>query len=137
MTLSNQHQSGSAPLSTDTMPRELSAQQLAELFNLESAPGSTVSAATAAPSMAPPGAQAIGRSSAAALSGEKVTALWAEQSNRNAWAFFETAGWKRLSPSTDSGFSTLTLLAAHARACGSAPYCDEDPVGTISVMYVW
>jgi hypothetical protein len=99
------------------------------------AAGSTGSA----PSMSPPGTaggtavQAAG----ATISGQQVTSLWADATNRNAWAHLETAGWKTLSPLSDTGSTTMTLLAAHARATQSAPYLSEDPAGTIDVMYVW
>lgn len=94
-------------------------------------------AAAPEPTQQPPSTQAEAGAVGTALNGQKVTALWAEQSNRNAWANFQTSGWKRLSPLTDSGSTAMTLLAAHARATGSAPYADEDPAGTIAVMYVW
>lgn len=96
----------------------------------------TATAAAPEPTQEPPNA-AGARTAGTALNGQTVTALWAEQSNRNAWANFQTAGWKRLSPLTDAGSTAMTLLAAHARATGSAPYADEDPAGTIAVMYVW
>lgn len=31
----------------------------------------------------------------------------------------------------------MTLLAAHARATGSAPYADENRAGTIGTLYDW
>jgi hypothetical protein len=101
--------------------------------------GTAVGSTGSAPSMSPPGtaggtaAQAAG----ATISGQQVTSLWADATNRNAWANLETAGWKKLSPLTDSGSTTMTLLAAHARAAQSAPYLSENPAGTIDLMYVW
>jgi hypothetical protein len=94
---------------------------------------------TAVPTMAPPLVDAAATVNAVgtAISGQKVVATWAEQSNRNAWAYLQTAGWKKLSPLTDTGSTTMTLLAAHARATGSAPYADENPAGTIGTLYVW
>lgn len=109
----------------------------------ESSVGADASASAPAPTMTPPGIRAdddtAGAPSSAgvAISGQKVTALWAEQSHRNAWAHLQTAGWKKLSPMTDSGSTTMTLLAAHARATGTAPYLDEAPAGTLGTMYVW
>lgn len=144
MTTPTPHRPAAAPVlsSTDTAPREFSAQQLAELFemsvgDIQSTVIEAASADAGAPTMAPPGAQSAGLTIAAAISGQTITALWAEQSNRNAWAHLQTAGWKRLDPLTDGGSTALTLLAAHSRAVGSAPYVDENPAGTISVMYVW
>ena len=134
--------SAAIPSATDTIPRDLSAVELAELFELSTDDIHLGSTDVVSPRMAPPGAElahvgAAVASAAVAISGQHVTALWAEQSNRNAWAYLETAGWKRLNPLTDSGSTALTLLAAHARSTGSAPYVDENPAGTISVMYVW
>jgi hypothetical protein len=92
-----------------------------------------------APTMTPPqlGGAASATSARAGLSGQKVVALWAEQSNRNAWAHLQTAGWKKLSTLTDTGSTTMTPLAAHARATGSAPDLAVDSAGVIGTMYVW
>lgn len=105
--------------------------------------GQAAAAMGPAPTMAPP--QAAGGLTSAGLptsagtpiTGQKVVATYAEQSNRNAWAYLQTAGWKKLSDLTDTGSTTMTLLAAHARATGSAPYVDESPAGTIGTLYVW
>ena len=89
--------------------------------------------------MAPPGTASSVTASAAGLtiSGQKVKALWADQANRNSWAYLETAGWKRLSTLSDNGSTNMTLLAGHARATGHAPYANEEPAGTLAHMYVW
>ncbi len=104
------------------------------------APGTgEASAETAAgppPTMAPP-QTGMPAEAGAAVTGKRVLATWAEQSNRNAWVYLDTVGWKKLSPLTDTGSTTMTILAAHARATGSAPYADENPAGTIGVLYVW
>lgn len=102
--------------------------------------GSSVAATTGpAPTMAPPQAAQAGLPDSAGtpITGQKVVATYAEQTNRNAWAYLSTAGWKKLSDLTDTGSTTMTLLAAHARATGSAPYVDENPAGTIGTLYVW
>ena len=134
--------SAAIPSATDTIPRDLTAVELAELFELSTEDIHLGSTEVFHPRMTPPGIEiareaAISAEVSVAISGQHVTALWAEQSNRNAWAYLESAGWKRLNPLTDSGSTALTLLAAHARSTGSAPYVDENPAGTISVMYVW
>lgn len=91
-----------------------------------------------APTIAPPGQPSRATKSAGTgISGQRVACLYAEQTNRNAWAYLEKAGWKKLNPRTDSGSTVMTLLAAHARATGHAPVLDENPAGTISLMYVW
>lgn len=130
-------QPSSAPLPTDTMPRQLSAQDLAELFALSVAEIEVEAPPANVPDMDPPGSVFSRESAGIAISGQLITALWAEQSNRNAWIFLQTSGWKRLDPLTDTGSTALTLLAAHARATGSTPYADENPAGTINALYVW
>jgi len=126
-----------APRPTDTMPRQLSAEELADLFALNVAEIEVEAARPTEPRMSPPGSLSAREGANSALSGEPITALWADQSNRNAWVFLQTSGWKRLDPLTDTGSTVLTLLAAHARAVGSAPYADENPAGTLTAMHVW
>jgi len=142
MTMTNNRTGGgrtsaAAPRPTDTMPRQLSAEDLADLFALSPSEIEVEAAPAGTPDMDPPGTLLARRSAGTTLSGQLITALWAEQSNRNAWVFLQTAGWKRLDPLTDVGSTALTLLSAHARAVASAPYADENPAGTISSMYVW
>jgi hypothetical protein len=121
----------------DLSPREIALVRAdsAAITNVGVAAGSTGSV----PSMSPPGTAggAAAQAAGATISGQQVTSLWAEATNRNSWAHLETAGWKKLSPLTDTGSTTMTLLAAHARAAQSAPYLSENPAGTIDVMYVW
>lgn len=126
---------------TQNAPHDLTAAEVELMQQGAEAEVSQAATTTAAqaPTMAPPGTTlgALPTAAGASISGQKVTATWAEQSNRNAWAHLETAGWKRLGPLTDTGSTTMTLLAAHARATGSAPYVDENPAGTLGVMYLW
>jgi hypothetical protein len=124
-------------LPNDLSPTEIDTVHAASAANTSA--GGAVGSTGSAPSMSPPGTaggtavQAAG----ATISGQQVTSLWADATNRNAWAHLETAGWKKLSPLSDTGSTTMTLLAAHARATQSAPYLSENPAGTIDVMYVW
>ena len=119
-------------------PQELSTEQLRLLAGGDEVV-TQVAESAPSPLMAPPGTSASVSASAAGLSisGQKVKALWADQTNRNSWAYLETAGWKRLNPATDNGSTNMTLLAEHARATGHAPYANEDPAGTLANMYVW
>ncbi|WP_372728947.1 hypothetical protein [Nocardioides sp.] len=126
------------PAPRTEQPQELTAEQL-QLLASTGEVSATGAGEGEAPAMAPPGS-AAGLSASAAgatISGQKINALWADQTNRNSWAHLETAGWKRLSPLSDSGSTNMTLLAGHARATGHAPYANEDPAGTIAYMYVW
>ena len=93
-------------------PQELTHEQLQLLAGGDE---TTTAAAeeSGAPVMAPPGTASSVTASAAGLtiSGQKVKALWADQANRNSWAYLETAGWKRLSTLSDNGSTNMTLLA--------------------------
>ena len=135
-------QASADTMALDERPHDLSP---AELDLVHGAVAGNTSGQVAAgytgsvPTMSPPGTAGgtVAQAAGATISGQKVTSLWAEATNRNSWAHLETAGWKKLSPLTDTGSTTLTLLAAHARAAQSAPYLSENPAGTIDVMYVW
>ena len=120
------------------VPHPLSKEELqfVTVTAAEAGEAASTDAAGPPPAMAPPQA-GTSANAGVAITGKRVLATWAEQTNRNAWAYLETAGWKKLSPLTDTGSTTMTLLAAHARATGSAPFADEDPAGTIGVLYVW
>jgi hypothetical protein len=140
--------SAAAPVEADVRtatsapaPHDLSQQELDLVQDTLSREADTVAldGPGAAPTMTPPqlGGAATASSAGAGISGQKVVALWAEQTNRNAWAYLQTAGWKKLSTLTDTGSTTMTLLAAHARATGSAPDLAVDSAGVIGTMYVW
>ncbi|MCW2791085.1 MAG: hypothetical protein JWO76_183 [Nocardioides sp.] len=121
-------------------PHELTSEELELLASGGGSTGTATSGGAApTPVMAPPGttAGAAAVTAGLAISGQRVNVLWSDEANRNAWAHLETAGWKKLSPLTDSGATVMTLLAAHARATGHAPYATEDPAGTLASMYVW
>ena len=121
-------------------PHPLTDEELRLLTGTVQQSGTGVAAAAGpAPTMAPPQATTTDLPAAVGtpITGQTVVATYAEQSNRNAWAYLSTAGWKKLSDLTDTGSTTMTLLAAHARATGSAPYVDENPAGTIGTLYVW
>lgn len=121
-------------------PHELTSAELELLAGGGGSTGTGTAAGTPpTPVMAPPGttAGAAAVTVGLAISGQRVNVLWSDEGNGNAWAHLETAGWKKLSALTDSGSTVMTLLAAHARATGHAPYATEDPAGTLASMYVW
>jgi hypothetical protein len=121
----------------DLSPTEIDLMHAESAANTSADPA--VGSTGSPPSMSPPrtAGGTAAQPAGATISGQQVTSLWAEATNRNAWAHLETDGWKKLSPLTDSGSTTMTLVAAHARATQSAPYLSENPAGTIDVMYVW
>ncbi|MDF8265157.1 hypothetical protein [Luteipulveratus flavus] len=134
-----------------TEPHELSEEELQLISDAGSPlPSSPVAdAEDDAPTLMPPSVRgtAQGAESATAdpdsatagttITGQRITALWAEQTSRKASVHLQTAGWKKLSTRTDFGSTVLTILAAHARATGIAPTLVETPAGTIDAMYAW
>jgi C1A family cysteine protease len=69
------------------------------------------------------------------ITGKRVQGLWAVDQDRNAWAYLETAGWKKIAPDNDNIFlDLLTELAAAklaSRPCNV--YVDH---GVIHQLYV-
>lgn len=49
---------------------------------------------------------------------KRIVALWANDGARNAYAYVEGLGWRRISPASDAAFLTLLLEVAAAKAAG-------------------
>jgi hypothetical protein len=118
-------------------PRPLSEHELAM-----AATGIQTFTAAAAiePTMSPPGTPgAIVAIDGAAtwLTGKKVVALWANRGARNAYAYLDGVGWKRLADTNDSAHSSLTQLASAARQTGSTVHARDEGDGRIREIYVW
>jgi hypothetical protein len=45
---------------------------------------------------------------------KKIVAMWCNSSTRNAYASVAGMGWRRISPSNDSAFVSLTAMLSHA-----------------------
>ncbi len=118
-------------------PHPLSAEELALIQRGAAEAEAVTVVGSADPTLTPPGTEGATPGAGAWISGQPVTALWANTAARNAFAYLQTAGWKKLAGAGDTGSTTMTLLAAHARATGVAPVVDENPAGTIATMYVW
>lgn len=116
-------------------PRELTANDFA-LMTGDSTTKDVTSTAAASPTMTPPSA-GLTSTAVGAVSGQKVTALWSNAANGNAYIYLATAGWKHLSNSSDNGSSNLTQLAGSARETGAAPYVVDDAAGMVTALYVW
>ncbi len=128
---------GDNDTTTADRPRELTAEEFA-LMGGSVTTDTRTGAAVATPTMTPPGTAGTASAGAAgSISGQQVTALWSNESNRNSWMYMATAGWKKLSNLSDGGSSNLAQLAASARQTGSAPYVFDDATGLITTMYVW
>ncbi|QTN39281.1 peptidase C1 [Cryomorphaceae bacterium] len=70
------------------------------------------------------------------LNSVKVTGLWVQQNNRNAWAYITGEGWKKISNRDENGFinlvAQLTTAKAGNRSCKL--YINK---GEITTAYVW
>src|SRR5689334_9200560 len=132
---------GIDPSRTSTLladgPRPLTEHELA----LAATGTQTLTAsATAVPTMSPPGTPgAIVAMEGAGtwLTGKKVVAMWANRATRNAYAYLDGVGWKRLADTSDSAHTSLTLLASAARQVGSTVNVRDEGDGRIREIYVW
>ena len=68
---------------------------------------------------------------------KKITALWCNSSNRNAYAAVEGLGWRRLSNANDGAHLNLAILASHAEQTGSNCNIRVETNNMIQEMYVW
>ncbi len=71
------------------------------------------------------------------LNGVKVTALWSNASARNAYAFIEGLGWRRVTPANDSAFLTITAMLSHARQMNTTCNVRVESDNHIHEAYVW
>ena len=69
--------------------------------------------------------------------GKKITALWCNSSNRNAYASVEGIGWRRLANTNDGAHLSLTMLAAHAEQTGANCNIRIESDNMIHEIYVW
>src|SRR5262245_45264140 len=58
-------------------------------------------AAFQAPTMEPPAVETAGVTASVWVTAKKVAALWVISQNRNSWASFQDAGWKRFADNSD------------------------------------
>ena len=119
--------------SPDSAPQPLTPDQLhAATTTLTVEPG-------AAPALSPPGAPQTATPAATATawqSTKKVLALWTNNADRNAYAYVDGIGWKRLATNSDSVHEALLALASSGRLAGSITY-PEAADGLIHEIYLW
>ncbi len=66
---------------------------------------------------------------------KRIAGLWSIDQERNAWAFANDVGWRRVSPADDTIFSTMLVQLAGAKVSQRAvDLLDED--GVITQVYV-
>jgi len=62
---------------------------------------------------------------------KRIQGLWSIDQERNAWVFAKDVGWRRISPSSDSVFSTLLVQLATAKASQRAvDFLEQDEIIT-------
>jgi len=130
----------SAETSTGTdAPRDL-----AELGAIAAAGTIETAQAAGTPTVQPPGTVAPAMLTAAvtAITGtwqvdKRVTALWCNQSPRNAWLHIAGVGWRKLSPTQDSSVISMAAIGSTARQSNARVDYVEETDGTISQIVMW
>lgn len=95
------------------------------------------------PQLLPPGAQrgaaaeGAGAVTATWRTNVQITALWTVDEVRNAFAYINGVGWKKIYNGRDGAFSALVTLAAQARETGHNVSVREEPDGMIYEIYLW
>ena len=103
----------------------------------------TGSAASAAPTLSPPGTEGSTADAAAGgitgtwRSGMTVTALWSINEARNAWMHVPGLGWRKLYNGRDGAFMALVALASQARQTGRQIVFREEADGMVYEIYLW
>ena len=96
------------------------------------------SAAALAPTLEPPTqAEIEGVTASVWVNAKKVAALWVINQNRNSWASFQDAGWRKFADNSDSAIMAFTALAAHARQVQANTNRREESDGKVHELYVW
>jgi hypothetical protein len=65
----------------------------------------------------------------------RIAGLWSIDQERNAWIYATNVGWRRISPASDSVFSTLLVQLATAKA-SQRPVDFLEEEGVITQAYV-
>ena len=69
--------------------------------------------------------------------GKKVTAMWSNSSNRNAFAALTGLGWKKISNANDSSFLAMTMMLTHAENKNATVNVKIGTDNEIHEVYVW
>lgn len=103
--------------------------------------GDVIPLRSVGPTIVPPAetleADAEEQGIAAWLSGKKITALWCNASDRNAYAAIDGVGWRRLSNANDSAHLSMAMLASHAEQTGSNCNIRIESDNMVHEVYVW
>lgn len=101
----------------------------------------TAVVAEGVPTLAPPAEVAEAEAAAEAVTawhtGVKVTALWVNAAQRNAYAAVEGLGWRRITPANDSAFHAVTAMLSHAKQLGRSVNVRVESDNQIHEVYLW
>jgi hypothetical protein len=124
--------SAASSAAVDDAPRPLSAAELTTT--------ATADTVTVEPQLGPPGSPNANPATdglTAWVTNAHVSALWANNSARNGWAYVTGVGWKKLGGTTDFAHLGLVQLARLARDTNAGVNYRDEADGLIHEMYVW
>jgi len=124
--------SAASSAAVDDAPRPLSAAELTTTASIETI--------TVEPQLGPPGSPNANPATdglTAWVTNAHVSALWANNSGRNGWAYVTGVGWKKLGGTTDFAHLGLVQLARLARDTNAGVNYRDEADGLIHEMYVW
>ncbi|MEJ2502744.1 MAG: hypothetical protein P8177_05410, partial [Gemmatimonadota bacterium] len=94
-----------------------------------------------APTLTPPAEVALEAAAAEGVTawhtGVKVTALWVNAAQRNAFAAIQGLGWKRVTPANDSAFHAITAMLSQAKQLGRTVNVRVESDNLIHEVYLW
>lgn len=68
---------------------------------------------------------------------KRITSMWCNASNKNAYAAIQGVGWRRISPANDSAWLSMTMLASLAEQTGARANILLGDDNMIREIYVW
>lgn len=124
------------------------AQSITEAAVREAAPtlqpdtleGGTVEGRLTVPSMTPPSEQSVSAEDegiSAWYNGKKITALWCNQTDRNAYIYVGGMGWRKLSNANASALLSMVMLASHAEQTNATVNLRVESDNMVHEIYVW
>ncbi len=129
-----------ATKTTKAEPRDLPAAEPAPIdLPPDAAASETVTAAAAARPLATPPAPGAALTGVTGtwVSDKRIQSLWCHSGARNAYAYVNGVGWKRLVSPSDGGTQSLVALARLARDANARVDYRQEADGTIHELYVW
>lgn len=109
-------------------------------YDLQALMRDTVARTETRPSQTPPSEVVAAESQEGITAwhrGKKITAMWCNASNRNAYAAIPGLGWRKLSNANDSSFLSMVMLASHAETTHATVNVNIGSDNKIHEIYVW